>query len=114
MGRIIPGVMTPQEHTLNILLLARVNQYFIAITEILKSREIITGDDLKAFNYAAWDDNRQLLAAIAQARGLSKDSQASGCGSSARNLAAFSIQSICCSVRVSSFSSCPATAPPLY
>ncbi len=60
--------MTPQEHMLNILLLARVNQYFIAITEILKGREIITGDDLKAFNHAAWDDNRQILAAVAQAR----------------------------------------------
>lgn len=60
--------MTLEEHKLLLLLMTRVNQTYIAITEILKSREIITADDLKAFNHAAWDDNRQILAAVAQAR----------------------------------------------
>jgi hypothetical protein len=60
--------MTSNEHTLHVLMLARVNQTFSAIYEILKSRGIITADDLAAFHFAAWDDNRQLLGAVAQAR----------------------------------------------
>jgi hypothetical protein len=60
--------MTPQEHQLMILVLARVNQTYLAITEMLKSREIITADDLKAFNHASFYDDRQVLAAVVQAR----------------------------------------------
>jgi hypothetical protein len=59
--------MTSQEHQMMILLLARMNQAIGALSEALKSREIITAD-LKAFLFAAWDDNRQILAAVAQAR----------------------------------------------
>ena len=59
--------MTAEEHKLLILMLARMNQQFGAIFEILKSRDIVTADDLKAFHFAAWDDNRQILAAVTQA-----------------------------------------------
>jgi hypothetical protein len=60
--------MTTEEHTLMILMLARMNQAIGALSEILKSRDIVTADDLKAFHFAAWDDDRQLLKAVAQAR----------------------------------------------
>lgn len=60
--------MTAQEHQLMILMLARMNQAIGALSEILKSREIVTPEDLKAFHFAAWDDNRQILVAVTQAR----------------------------------------------
>jgi len=44
------------------------NQAIGALSEILKSRQIVSADDLKAFHYAAWDDDAQVLKAIAQAR----------------------------------------------
>jgi hypothetical protein len=36
-----------------ILILARMNQSIGAMYEILKSRDVITADDLKAFQFAA-------------------------------------------------------------
>jgi hypothetical protein len=60
--------MTRQEHELLILIIARTNQKLGVLTEVLKSRGIVTDDDLKAFRYAAWDDNLQIVNAITQAR----------------------------------------------
>jgi hypothetical protein len=60
--------MTLEEHQLLILMLARIYQATDALSEILKSREIISQDDLKAFQYTAWADNAQILKAVAQAR----------------------------------------------
>ena len=51
-----------------ILMLARMNQAVGALSEVLKSRELVTAEDLKAFHFAAWDDDRQLLKAVTQAR----------------------------------------------
>src|SRR5208337_230667 len=66
--RIIHTAMTTEEHNLLILMLARINQAIGAFAEVLKSRDIVTQDDLKAFHFAAWDDDRQILKAVIQAR----------------------------------------------
>jgi broad specificity phosphatase PhoE len=60
--------MTKQEHETMILMLARAYQTIGALANVLKSREIMTDDDLKAFQFAAWADDRQTLHYVSQAR----------------------------------------------
>ena len=51
-----------------ILVLARAYQAIEALANVLKSREIMTADDLKAFQFAAWADNAQIVKVVSQAR----------------------------------------------
>lgn len=60
--------MTPEEHELMMLLLARVYEYFELITETLKSRGLWTEDDEKAFAHMVHDDPAKLLRAASRAR----------------------------------------------
>jgi len=60
--------MTPEEHQLMILMLARIYQGNGILAEILVAKETISRDDLKAFQNAAWADDAQILKAAAQAR----------------------------------------------
>ncbi len=60
--------MTKEEHTLMIAMFARINESIGVITDALKSREILTDDDPKAFSHAAHVDERRLLSCAAQAR----------------------------------------------
>jgi hypothetical protein len=68
LNRIILGTMTTEEHQLMVLMLARMNQAVSAVWEALKSREVVTLDDQKAFYFSATDDNRQIAQAVLQAR----------------------------------------------
>jgi hypothetical protein len=58
--------MTPQEHNLMVLMFARTHQAMAAITETLKSRDLWTGDDEKAFNRAVHENDELLLKCAAR------------------------------------------------
>lgn len=60
--------MTVEEHNLLVLVMARVNQHLLCIEDALKSTGVVTADDLKAFHFAAWSDDQQIIAATVQAR----------------------------------------------
>ena len=60
--------MTTQEHETMILMFARMYQAIGALANVLKSREIMTADDLKAFLYDAWADDKQTLTFVNQAQ----------------------------------------------
>jgi hypothetical protein len=60
--------MTKEEHTLMIMMFARMNEGLGAIRDILRSRGIISGDDLKAFRHAVYDDAVKIHEYFAQAR----------------------------------------------
>lgn len=60
--------MTKEEHTLMIAMFARVNEAIGVITDALKSREILSDDDPKAFSHAVHMDERKVLACAVQAR----------------------------------------------
>ena len=60
--------MTKEEHLLLIAMFARINESIGTITDVLKSREILTGDDPKAFSYAAHVDDRKVLSCAAETR----------------------------------------------
>jgi hypothetical protein len=48
--------MTPQEHVLVLMMFTRQSQYIATVEEILKSKGIITADDLPAFDFAVRTD----------------------------------------------------------
>jgi len=50
-----------------VMMFARMFQALAAITETLKSRELWTGDDEKAFNRAVHENNQLLLKCAAEA-----------------------------------------------
>ena len=60
--------MTTEEHEMMILMLARAYQAIEALANVLKSREIMTADDLNAFQFAAWADHTQIVKVVTQAR----------------------------------------------
>jgi hypothetical protein len=59
--------MTRQEHELMILMFSRVNEALGAIKETLKSRELWTADDEKAFSNLVHDDDKKLSSYFFQA-----------------------------------------------
>ena len=67
-ARIILGTMTKQEHETMVMMFARMYQAIGALANAFKSREIITADDLKAFQFDAWADDAQTLRFVIQAR----------------------------------------------
>lgn len=50
--------MTPEEHSLMLMMFTRLSQHIASIEEILKSREIVKAEDLPAFDYAVRTDFR--------------------------------------------------------
>lgn len=56
--------MSPQEHTLMLMMFTRLSQYVASIEEILKSREIVKSEDLPAFDFAVRTDYRASAAAL--------------------------------------------------
>ena len=60
--------MTKEEHMLMIPMFSRINESIGIITDVLKSREILSADDPKAFSHAAHADEQKLLSCAAQAR----------------------------------------------
>jgi hypothetical protein len=59
--------MTKEEHELMVLMFARLYESLGVIADVLKSREILTGDDQKAFSHAVHADDRKLVAYLGQA-----------------------------------------------
>jgi hypothetical protein len=60
--------MTKQEHELVVMMFARTNEAIGIIIEALKSREILTKDDVKAFSHATHADDQNILRYAAQAQ----------------------------------------------
>lgn len=60
--------MTKAEHETMVMVLARAYQAIGALTNVLKREGIIKGDDLNAFHFDAWADDKQVLRYVAQAR----------------------------------------------
>jgi len=58
--------MTKKEHEMMLLMFARTGQIFQILTEMLKSRGIITGDDAKAFSHAIHFDDEKTLKTVLQ------------------------------------------------
>lgn len=56
--------MTKQEHALIIAMFARERMYVKSVLELLKSRNIIEGDDLPAFYSAVRFDSEKLTALV--------------------------------------------------
>jgi len=48
--------MTDREHALVIMMFTRQTQYIQMLIDLLKSREIIQGDDIPAFDFAVRND----------------------------------------------------------
>ena len=59
--------MTPEEHNLQILMFARVHEAIGVLAEMLKSRDIITNDDAKAFSHAVHSDQKHIVRFVLQA-----------------------------------------------
>jgi hypothetical protein len=53
--------MTSEEHKLIVLMFARVNEALGMISDTLKSRELWTGDDQRAFPHAVHADDSKLV-----------------------------------------------------
>jgi len=66
-NEIMAVTMTPKEHELMMLMFARMQESIGVLTDVLKSREIMTGDDEKAFNHATHSDPKRLLRFVLQA-----------------------------------------------
>jgi hypothetical protein len=60
--------MTTNEHELMILMFARLHEAIGAIADTLKSRDLWTGDDQRAFSHAVHEDPEKLLGFVLQAR----------------------------------------------
>jgi hypothetical protein len=60
-------LMTRQEHELMVLMFARLYEAMGVIKETLKSRELWTADDERAFSHAVHDDNKKLAEYFFQA-----------------------------------------------
>jgi hypothetical protein len=60
--------MTNQEHDMMVMMFARMYQTIGALANALKSREIMTAEDLQAFQFDAWADDKQTLRYVTQAR----------------------------------------------
>jgi hypothetical protein len=60
--------MTPQEHEMMLLMFTRMNEAIGIVVEALKSRDLWTAEDVKAFSHATHYDNQKLLSYLLQAR----------------------------------------------
>jgi hypothetical protein len=60
--------MTKQEHELMLMMFVRMNESIGIIIEALKSRDILTGDDAKAFSHAIHSDDKKILFYATQTR----------------------------------------------
>ena len=58
--------MTPLEHELIMLMFARMNEAIATITDVLKSRGLLTEDDAKAFSHAVHYDETKTLPVVLQ------------------------------------------------
>ena len=54
------NLVTPKEHELIVMMFARMNERIGIIVETLKSRELWTGDDSKAFSDAIHSDDQKM------------------------------------------------------
>ena len=59
--------MTNEEHELMVLMFARLYEAIGIIGDVLKSHELLTGDDPAAFSHAVHADDQKLVAYLAQA-----------------------------------------------
>lgn len=60
--------MTKQEHELMILMFARLNERIGVVIDALKSREVVTADDVPAFSHAARMDDQKMHLYVELAR----------------------------------------------
>lgn len=60
--------MTPKDHEMMLLILTRVYESIGILTEALKSRDILSADDVKAFSHATHFDDKKLVSYLMQAR----------------------------------------------
>lgn len=59
--------MTPQEHKMMMLMFARMYQHYGILMDVLKSRELLTGDDAQAFSHAAHFDDQKTMQFVLRA-----------------------------------------------
>jgi hypothetical protein len=60
--------MTKQEHEMMLLMFVRMQEAVGIVVEALKSRELWTADDVKAFSHATHYDDKKMLYYVLQAR----------------------------------------------
>jgi hypothetical protein len=62
--------MTRKEHVLILAMLTRQQMQIKIILDLLRSREIVSGDDLKAFDFAVRQDTYSSLALLRQVKAV--------------------------------------------
>jgi hypothetical protein len=86
--------MTKKEHEMMILMFARINQRIGMIVETLKSRNVWTGDDEKAFAHLVYADDSKILSYASQARSDYLACARESSGNALRNLTPVSRNSL--------------------